>query len=74
MNADLVPVRTFSYRHEAERAQQLLQSAGIASIVRGDDASGWVPHIAFGTGGMTLLVNPADFEEAATLLEDANRE
>jgi hypothetical protein len=69
MNSDLVSIKTFSFRPEAERAQQLLESAGIASILSGDDASGWAPHIGFASGGITLSVMRADGEQAQTILE-----
>jgi hypothetical protein len=68
-NTDLVALKTFSYRHEAERAQQQLEAAGIPSIVSGDDASGWAPHLGFGTGGISLAVNRADYEQARAILE-----
>jgi hypothetical protein len=70
MNSDLVALRTFSFRPEAERAQQLLEASGIASMLSGDDASGWAPHIGFATGGITLSVVPPDVEQARKILEE----
>jgi hypothetical protein len=69
MNSDLVDIKTYSFRPEAERAQQYLQTAGIPSILSGDDASGWAPHLGFGGGGITLSVNRSDLENARALLE-----
>ena len=66
---NLVPVGTFSFRPEAERAKQLLDASEITSVVRGEDAAGWAPHLGFATGGVTLLVDPTDLERAKKLLE-----
>jgi hypothetical protein len=63
-----VIVRTFSFRPEAERAQQVLEAAGIASLLRADDASGWAPHLGFAAGGATLAVDQADVEQARKIL------
>jgi Putative prokaryotic signal transducing protein len=70
MNSNLPSLRTFSFRPEAERAQQILEAAGIPSVVSGGDASGWAPHIGFATGGITLSVDRADHEQARKLLEE----
>jgi len=72
MNSDLIPVRTFSFRPEAERAKQVLEASGIMSVLRGDDASGWAPHIGFATGGVTLLVHQDDLEQSQKILEEAH--
>jgi hypothetical protein len=69
MNSDIVPVKSFTFRHEAECAQQILESAHIVSVLSGDDASGWAPHIGLATGGITLLVNQIDLEQARRLIE-----
>lgn len=69
MNSNFVSLKTFSFRPEAERAQQVLEAAGIASVLSGDDASGWAPHIGFATGGVTLAVGRADVEQARKVLE-----
>ncbi len=69
VNPDLVPVKSFPYRVEAERAQQVLQAAGIASLVRGDDAGGWAPHLSFAGGGVTLFVDRQDYDRATEVLE-----
>lgn len=70
MNSSLVTLTTFSFRFEAERLQQVLQSEGIGSMIKGDDASGWNPVIGLATGGMTVLVNQADYESAKLLLDE----
>ena len=70
MDSELIAVRTFSYRPEAERAQGILEASGIPSHIRGGDASGWLPHIGLGTGGMALMVAQADCETAEKVLAE----
>jgi hypothetical protein len=72
MKTELVSLKTFSIRPEAERAQQILEGSGISSLIRGDDAGGWAPHIGFGTGGVALLVERTHFDQAKKLLDDAD--
>ena len=71
MNSELISVATFFFRPEAERAQQVLESVGIASVVSGDDASGWAPHVGLGTGGVAVSVHRADAERAQEVLAEA---
>jgi hypothetical protein len=59
-------VATFPKRTEAEVAQGLLASAGIAAWVVADDAGGAFPF-AF-SGGAQLLVEQRDLEPAAKAL------
>jgi hypothetical protein len=63
----LVVVRTFSDRVEAELAQGALEAAGIASMVRSDDAGGMRPAMAF-SNGAELLVRAEDAGEAGDVL------
>ena len=70
MKSDLVTLTTYSFRFEAERLQQVLQSEGIGSMIQGDDASGWNPLIGLATGGMTVRVTRADYESAKLLLDE----
>jgi putative signal transducing protein len=62
----LIPIRTFASRSEAELAQGLLASAGIASTLSSDDAGGAYPFDL--SGGAQLLVDEDDFETASELL------
>ena len=71
MNSELVPLKTFPFRHGAEQAQQLLQASGIASTVGGDDAAGWAPHLGLAAGGITLFVSEADLTEARQVLAES---
>ena len=61
-----VAIRTFTTRDEAEIAQGLLASAGIASSVSADDAGGAYPFAL--SGGAQLLVDEGDVEAASDLL------
>ena len=64
----LVPVASFPTRIEAEMAQGLLRSAGIAAVVSADDAGGAYPFQL--SGGVQLLVEETDRGAAARLLAD----
>jgi len=61
-----VVIRTFANRSEAEIAQGLLASAGIASEISSDDAGGAYPFDF--SGGAQLLVDEGDAEAASELL------
>jgi hypothetical protein len=64
----MVVIRTFPSRFEAEIAQGALTAAGIDSEISADDAGGAYP---FGlSGGVRLLVEEADAEDAAKVLGD----
>ena len=64
---ELVVVRTFLDRLEAELAQGALEAAGIESMVRSDDAGGMRPAMTF-SNGAELLVRAEDAREAADVL------
>jgi hypothetical protein len=66
--SDTAVVATFGYRHEAEFARETLRSAGIDSVLAGDDAGGaWGP-LGF-TRGLRLLVRREDLDRARAVLE-----
>ena len=62
----LIVIRTFTTRSDAELAQGLLASAGIASSLSSDDAGGAYPFDL--SGGAQLLVAESDVEVASELL------
>jgi hypothetical protein len=71
----MIQVGVYPTRSDAELAQSALAAAGIPSVVSADDAGGAYPFDL--TGGVRLLVDEADAEDAAALLSgspDANRE
>ena len=67
---ELVVVKKFLYRQEAEIAKGLLTSSGIDCILSADDAGGLRPEIAFGRGGVHLLVKRKDLQEAKEMLKE----
>jgi hypothetical protein len=67
VDAELVIVRTFGDRIEAEMARSALEAAGIVSMVRGDDCAGLRPHMLLGNG-IDLIVRAGDREQALEVL------
>ena len=62
----LVVLRTFVNDFDAQVAKSALDAAGIASMIRADDAGGMRPHLW--VGGVELLVREEDAVEADALL------
>lgn len=67
MEAELVVVRTFGDRIEAEMARSALEAAGIRSMVRGDDCAGLRPHMNLGNG-IELIIRAIDRSQALEIL------
>ncbi|MEO8484001.1 MAG: DUF2007 domain-containing protein [Acidobacteriota bacterium] len=63
----LVVARTFLNGVEAGFAQSVLEAAGIQAYVRADDCGGVEPGLQM--GGVALIVNAADREEAVRVLD-----
>jgi putative signal transducing protein len=63
---ELVVVKTFLSRIDADLAKGALESAGIEAIVRPDDAGGMRPGLWM--GGVTLLVRAEDQSDALKIL------
>ncbi len=66
---NLVVVKTFMYRHEAEIAQAFLSGHDIESVVQADDCAGMRHHLSFVQDGVKLLVRESDLEAAQKALE-----
>jgi hypothetical protein len=64
---DLVVVRTFSYRHEAELGRSMLEGHGVDAIVSADDCGGLRPAVGV-MAGVRLLVRRSDEKKAGKLL------
>jgi hypothetical protein len=62
----------FSSRAEAELARGLLDSVGIASYIRADDAGALHPELAQvgEKHGIALMVDPADADAAQELIDE----
>lgn len=67
-DAELVVVKTFLSRIDADLAKGALEAAGIDAMVRADDAGGTRPGLWM--GGVALLVRVDDQEEARKILGD----
>lgn len=63
---DLVVVRTYLNRFDAELAQSALKAADIQSMIEADGSSGAQPGLWM--GGVKLLVRADDAESAAEIL------
>lgn len=73
INLDFVTVKQFLYRNEAEFSKSVLEGMGIEAMVLADDCGGLRPHLAFGMGGVKLLVKKEDFKIAKVILEDSEK-
>ena len=67
---DLITVRIFDSRAEAERVQDFLTSRGIISYVMVDDRGGFGPFLGFTTAGYRLQIHRDDCERARLLLQE----
>jgi hypothetical protein len=66
--ADLVCIRVFESRLEAEMAAGLLSGSDVYARVQSDDAGGTTPALLPVTGGAKLLVRREDVERASEIL------
>lgn len=66
-DTELAVIRTFLNTFDADMAKSALESAGIDSLVRGDDCGGMRPHLWM--HGVDLLVRSEDVERANELLD-----
>lgn len=66
---DLVLVKIFDNRVEAEIAKGYLESNGIEAIIQSDDVGGMIPSLESSTGGILLLVRKSAQEAAVLLLK-----
>jgi len=67
-DAELIAVRTFTDRIEADLASSALEAAGIASMVAADDAGGTQPGLWEGRG-VAVLVRREDEQAAREILD-----
>jgi Putative prokaryotic signal transducing protein len=65
-DSELVPVKTFLSRAEADLAKSALEAAGIEALVRADDAGGMRPSLWL--GGVAVLVRQDDRDQAMKIL------
>ena len=69
---DLVELRRYRWRHEAEVAQGLLEDAGIGALILADDAGGALGGFGLPTGQLPvrLLVREEDLDAAREALPE----
>ena len=71
--SNLVCVKTFADRLQADMARSLLESNGITASVSADDMGGMRPDLAFTSGGVKLFVLDDNADKALEILnEDEN--
>jgi hypothetical protein len=66
---NLVNIKTYYNRHEAELAKGFLSVNGINAVVFGDDYGGIQPGLSFSIG-VKLLVKEEDVEKAKEILQE----
>ena len=66
---ELVVVQTFATQAEADIAQGALLSAGIATTIQDDSASGWRPNVAWTGSGFRVLLHEEDAATAREVLQ-----
>lgn len=67
--SDLIFIRAYATRLEAEQAQQYLQNQGIDVLVMADDGGGMYAGLSLGKKGVRLLVRDEDADRAREALE-----
>ncbi len=65
---NLVVVRTYGTRPEADLAKSELESAGIPAMIQADTAGGMREHLAWSGQGFKLFVREQDATTARDLL------
>ena len=71
--ANLVCIKTYQNRMEAELAKGLLESKDIKAMVSADDVGGMNPALLWATGGVRLLVKKNDIQKATEILESFSK-
>ena len=67
---DLINIKTFSSRQDAELAKGLLFANGVNAVVSGDDCGGIHPGLSFSTG-VRLSVKKEDIMNAKRIFSEA---
>jgi len=67
---EVVELRGFGYRHEAELARATLEAAGIPSALLVDDAGGAQVGLSFSNPARLLIRRP-DLDDAREILREA---
>jgi hypothetical protein len=67
-HSNLVVVRAYGDRLEAELARGSLEASGIPAMIQGDTAGGMREHLAWSGAGFKILVREEDAAEAREVL------
>lgn len=67
--SDVVTIRSYDGRPEAEVAKNFLAENGIRATVVADDAGGMRPDLLMAMGGARLIVRKQDADRALQMLE-----
>jgi hypothetical protein len=67
---ELVRIKNFSSRFEAEVQQKILEANNIRAFVNSNDQGGFRPDLVIGSGGVWLLVAAQDAKNALQILAD----
>jgi len=67
--AELIKLKVFAYRHEAEMIKGLLEKEGIKCVIMADDVGGYRPDVALARGGVGLFVGKDDILKAKEALQ-----
>ncbi len=71
---DLISVRTFDQRYEAELVQGLLSAEGIESVIVADDCGGQRPDLSVRMNGVQLVIRQEDAAKANEILDMLDQE
>ena len=66
---EVVLLKTYTYRHEAEVAKALLESHSINSLIQADDCGAMDPALSFASA-VNLLVSKKDLPIAQNFLKE----
>jgi hypothetical protein len=69
-----VCIKVYNFRHEAQRAVEILESFGIGAIIQADDAGGMRPDFIMHTGGVKLMVIEEVAKRALEILDSFDEE
>lgn len=70
---DLICIKTYNNRFEAELTRGFLETKRIKSIITADDCGGVRPELGLSTGGVHLSVKKEDVRKALEILEYSNK-
>ncbi len=67
--SELILLKTYYHKHDAEIAIGLLKNAGIEAILQSDDAGGFRQHLTLGMGNNRVLIQEKDSEKALEIIK-----